>query len=366
MSAQEQQSESPTLIPVSEDPFCRESSLTSLDNWITPTDRFYIRSHFSDVPNLDRSSWQLVVDGEVNQPLTLSFDDILAMPSIEIVSTLECAGNSRSYTTPPSEGLAFRHGAVSTGRWRGVPLKHLLDGAGLKNAALDVMFEGADHGQEQEDGISFDLNYRRSLTLEMANQPDILLAYEMNGEPLTAVHGFPLRVIVPKWYAMASVKWLTRINVLAQPFTGFFQHRRYVMINEGPEDSLEREPVAALKVKSLIASPRHGEVVQPGSYTVSGFAWSGEGEIIREEVSVDGGRNWQNATLLGESNQNAWRQWESVCEASEPGHFVLMARATDSTGNTQPSSIPWNFRGYGNNSIHTIAIEVPANREIPS
>jgi hypothetical protein len=124
--------------------------------------------------------------------------------------------------------------------------------------------------------------------------------------------------------------------------------------------------VTALKVKSLIASPRHGEVVQPGSYTVSGFAWSGEGDISRVEVSVDGGHNWQNATLLGESNQNAWRQWESVCQASQPGHFVLMARATDSADNTQPSSIPWNFRGYGNNSIHTIAIEVPANREIPS
>lgn len=366
MSSQELQGESSTLIPLSEDPFCRESSLTSLDSWITPTDRFYIRNHFSDVPSLDRSTWQLVVDGEVNQPLSLSFDDILAMPSKEIVMTMECAGNSRSYATPPAEGLAFRHGAVSTARWKGVSLSHLLDSAGLKGTAVEVVFEGADHGQEEEDGVAFDLNYRRSLTLDMARQSDILLAYEMNGEELTANHGFPLRLMVPKWYGMASVKWLTRINIVAQPFIGFFQHRRYVMINEGPEESLEREPVTALKVKSLIASPRHGEVVQPGSCTISGFAWSGEGDVKQVEVSVDGGRNWQNATLLGQADQNAWRQWELKWQASHPGHFIMMARATDSAGNIQPSTIPWNFRGYANNSIHTIAVEVPALKEIPS
>ncbi|MDA1218327.1 MAG: sulfite oxidase [Chloroflexi bacterium] len=360
------QGDSSTLIPVSEDPHCRESSLNSLDTLITPTDRFYIRSHFSDVPSLDRSSWQLVVDGEVSQALTFSFEDILAMPSKEIVTTLECAGNSRSYTTPPSEGLAFRHGAVSTARWKGVTLRHLLDSAGLKETALEVVFEGADHGQEEEDGVAFALNYRRSLTVDLARQPDILLAYEMNGEALTPLHGFPLRMIVPKWYAMASVKWLTRINVVAEPFTGFFQHRRYVMINEGPEDSLERQPVTMLKVKSLIASPRHGEVVQPGSCTISGFAWSGEGEVNRVEVSADGGHTWQNAKLLGQADQNAWRQWEFIWQTSQPGHFVFKARATDSNGNTQPSAIPWNFRGYANNAIHTIAIEVPALREIPS
>ena len=366
MSSQEQPGESSTLIPVSEDPLCRECSLTSLDTWITPTGRFYIRSHFSDVPSLSRSSWHLAVDGEVSQPLTLSLQDILAMPSKEVVTTLECAGNSRSYTTPPSEGLAFRHGAVSTARWKGVPLSHLLDRAGLKETALELVFEGADHGQEEEDGVAFELNYRRSLTLDMARHSDILLAYEMNREALTPDHGFPLRLIVPKWYAMASVKWLTRINVVAQPFNGFFQQRRYVMINEGPEDSLEREPVTTLKVKSLIASPRHGEVVQPGSCTIKGFAWSGEGEVNRVEVSADGGRTWQEARLLGQANPNAWRQWELIWQASHPGHFIMMARATDSAGNTQPGTIPWNFRGYANNSIHTIAIEVPILGEIPS
>ncbi len=186
-------SESSTLLPVSEDPFCRESTLTSLDSWITPTEHFYIRNHFSNVPILDRSTWQLAIDGEVRQSMTFSFTDILEMPSKELVMTMECAGNSRSYVTPPAEGLAFRHGAVSTGRWKGVPLGALLERAGLKDTAVEVVFEGADNGREEEDGVAFDLNYRRSLPVEKARHLDTLLAYEMNGEALTSDHGFPLR-----------------------------------------------------------------------------------------------------------------------------------------------------------------------------
>ena len=359
-------SESSTLIPVSDDPLCRESALTSFNTWITPTERFYIRNHFSKVPNLSRSTWRLVIDGAVRHPLTLSFADILAMPSKEVVITTECAGNSRSYVTPPAEGLAFRHGVVGTARWKGVPLNALLERARLKDTALEVVFEGADNGREEEDGVAFDLNYRRSLPLEKAWHPDTLLAYEMNGEVLTSDHGFPLRLMVPRWYGMASVKWLTRINVLEQPFYGFFQQRRYVMIKEGPEGSLEREPVTALKVKSLIVSPRHGEVIQPGTCTIRGFAWSGEGEVKSVAVSTDGGRYWQHASLLGESDPNTWRQWELIWPVSHPGHFIFMVRATDSAGNTQPTAIHWNFRGYANNSIHTIAIEVPTPRAIPS
>ena len=359
------QGEPTDLVPVSEDPVCRESNLTSLDTWITPTKRFYIRNHFLEIPKLDPANWQLVIQGEVRQSLTLSYSDIMAMPSKELGATMECAGNSRSYVTPPAEGLVFRHGAVSTARWKGVPLGALLDRAELKDSAVEVSFEGADHGTEEEDGVEFDLTYRRSLPMEKALHPDTLLAYEMNGELLTADHGFPLRLVVPGWYAMASVKWLTQINVMDRPFDGFFQQRRYVMINEGREESLDRRPVTALKVKSLITSPRHGEVIRPGTCTIRGFAWSGEGEVKEVEISPDGGRNWQNATLLGESDPNTWRQWEFTWQASHPGHYIIMARATDSAGNTQPSTIPWNFRGYANNGIHTIAIEVPTLKAIP-
>jgi DMSO/TMAO reductase YedYZ molybdopterin-dependent catalytic subunit len=360
------QGESSPLIPVSEDPVCKESPFISLNTWVTPTERYFIRHHFSAVPHVDPSTWHLAIDGEVRRPFNLSFADLLAMPSTEVVMTMECAGNSRSYVTPPAEGLAFRHGAVSTARWKGVPLHAVLEQAGLKESAVEVVFEGADSGREEEDGVAFALHYRRSLPLEKARHPDTLLGYEMNGHALTADHGFPLRLVVPRWYGMASVKWLTRINVLDQAFEGFFQKRRYVMIHQGPELALEREPVTTLKVKSLIASPRHGEVIQPGACTMRGFAWSGEGEVTRVDVSTDGGLSWQEAALRGESDPNAWRQWEFMWQTSFPGHFIVMVRATDSTGNTQPPTITWNFRGYANNAIHTIAIEVPTRMAIPS
>ena len=346
------------LVPVSEEPLCSESSLASLDRWITPTQHFYIRNHFSKIPDLNKSTWRLVLDGEVHNPLSLRFDDILALPSREIVMTLECAGNSRAYLTPPAEGLTFRHGAVSTARWKGVPLLSLLDKAGLRGTTRDIVFHGADHGEEEEEGVAFELDYRRSLPRDKAIHPDILLAYEMNGETLTPAHGYPLRLIVPGWYGMASVKWLVKIEAWDRPFDGFFQSRRYVVINEGI-DSVYREPVSILKVKSLFTRPRHGEVIQQGAFTIRGVAWSGSGEVTKVEVSTEGGRSWQEARLLGESTPNAWRLWEVDWHASQPGHYIFMVRASDSSGDLQPTSIMWNFRGYANNSIHTIAVEVP-------
>lgn len=360
------ESEPSTLLTLAEDPLCKEAMLPSLDSWITPTHRFYIRNHFSNVPTLSLSSWRLAVDGEVQQPLILDLDDIINFPSKELVMTMECAGNSRSYVTPPAEGLAFRHGGVSTASFKGVPLKILLEKAGVGESAVAVICEGADRGEEEEDGVAFDLSYRRSLPLATALHEDTLLAYEMNGETLSTDHGFPLRLLVPSWYGMASVKWLTRINLTAKPFDGFFQQRRYVMINEGQEDSPDREPVTKLKVKSLIASPRHGEVIQGPGFTIRGFAWTGEGHVTKVEVSTDGGRNWRDATLLGDPVPNVWREWQLLWQGFQPGHYILMARATDSSGGTQPGSIPWNFRGYANNSVHTIAVEVPALRPIPS
>ena len=233
---------------------------------------------------------------------------------------------------------------------------------------MEVVFRGADTGTEEEDGAVFatDLPYSRSLPLATALHHDTLLAYEMNGEPLTTGHGFPLRLVVPSWYGMASVKWLTHIQIADEPYEGFFQKLRYVFINEGVESNPERKPVTTLKVKSLITNPRHGEVIQRGPFTIGGFAWSGDGDLSKVEVSTDGGRSWQEASLVGEPNPNFWRQWELPWTASEPGHFIFMARATDSEGNCQPRSAPWNFRGYANNSIHTLAVEVPASRPTPS
>jgi DMSO/TMAO reductase YedYZ molybdopterin-dependent catalytic subunit len=330
-----------TLSTLSEVPDARETALPALDSWITPTERFYARSHFSEIPDADASTWRLTVDGEVERSLDLSFDELASLPARSMVVTLECAGNSRSYLTPPAEGIGFRHGAVGTAEWTGVPLHELLSRAGPKQGAVEALFEGADSGEEEEEGVKLEIDYARSLPLGKALDPDTLVAYQMNGEPLQPVHGYPLRLIVPGWYGMASVKWLRRITVLASPYEGFFQSRRYVYIPNG-EAQPTWEPVTSLKVKSLITRPRHGEVVRRGEFTVEGVAWSGGAEIFGPQAA------------------GAWRRWKSEWRPTTPGHFILMCRAVDSGGNTQPANMPWNFRGYANNSIHSIAVEVPA------
>ena len=318
--------DSPALTTISEDPSVKESLITSLNAPITPTERFYVRNHFSAVPQIDAAEWRLKVGGLVGQPLELSLEELLGLPSRESVVTLECAGNSRSYLTPAAEGIGFSHGAVSTARWKGVPLAVVLERAGADRDALEVVFHGADTGEEEEDGVvySTELPYARSLPLATAMRPEILLAYEMNGEPLTTDHGFPLRLLVPRWYGMASVKWLTSIEVVNKPFDGFFQKRRYVFIDEGVEDDPARKPVTTLKVKSIITAPRHGEVIQPGGYVIRGFAWSGVGE-----VDEGGGHH---------------RRWEKLVGSQAPGIFRSQRLAS--------VGVPVDGKGAGALHIH--------------
>ena len=344
---------------VSEDPEARETALPGLDSWITPTERFYVRSHFSKIPETDASAWRLRVDGEVERSTELSYEELTSLPARSVVAALECAGNSRSYVTPPAEGISFLHGAVGNAEWTGVPLSVLLSLAGPTPGAMEVLCEGADFGEEEEEGLKLELEYARSLPMTKAMAPETLVAYRMNGELLQPVHGYPVRLIVPGWYGMASVKWLRRVTLLPSPYEGFFQSRRYVYIPSGEAQS-KWEPVTSLQVKSLITRPRHGEVVRRGEFTVHGVAWTGQNEITRLELSTDGGQSWREAELFGPQAAGAWRRWRFLWNATRPGHFVLMSRASDSAGNVQPSSIPWNFRGYANNSIHAIAVEVPA------
>ena len=348
------------LLVTSEAPLCFESALPALDEWITPVQTFYTRSHFSETPDLGPSSYRLSVEGAVEAPFSLGLDDLRARPVKEVVATLECAGNSRSYVTPSAEGIRFGHGAVGNARWSGISLRDILTPDMVVSGAKEVLFEGADVGEEEEEGETLEVRFGRSLPLETALHADTILAYEMNGVPLTPNHGYPVRLIVPGWYAMASVKWLTHITVLTEPFEGFFQRRRYIFINEGETGQQSPPPVTRLRVKSIINRPRHGEVVHSGVYTIQGKAWSGEGEIVAVEVSTNGGRDWLAAEPVGPSAHGAWRQWEFPWKVSGAGHHILMARATDSAGNTQPVGIDWNFRGYANNGIHTIAVEVPA------
>jgi DMSO/TMAO reductase YedYZ molybdopterin-dependent catalytic subunit len=349
------------LAVVSPRPLCAETPLVDLDTWITPTERFFVRSHF-DVPKLELEAWRLVVDGEVDRPLQVSFADLQRERRRTVVTTMECAGNSRSSVYPPAEGLRWRHGALGTARWTGVSLWDVLAKADIRPSAIEAVFEGADHGHEAE--VPEELAYAMSVPVVKAEHPDTLLAFEMNGEPLTPAHGFPVRVIVPGWYGMGSVKWVTRISLIDHSFRGYFRTRPYTFIHEGDDPNVLRKPVTSLQVKSVITSPEEGATVSTGRLLVRGAAWSGGAAISKVELAIglprdSGGEGvWRPATILGPQTPHAWVRWEVPVDLDRPGYFVLRCRATDERGDSQPLRADWNFRGVANNSMHAVPLVV--------
>ena len=346
---------------VSAAPLCAETPLGDLDSWITPNERFFVRSHFA-VPDVDVATWRLVVDGEVDAPLSLSFEDLRRETERTVVTTMECAGNSRSSVYPPAEGVRWRHGALGTARWTGVSLWDVLAKADIRPAAIEAVFEGADRGREA--GVPEELAYAMSVPVVKAEHPDTLLAFAMNGERLTRSHGYPVRVIVPGWYGMASVKWVTRISLIDHSFRGYYRTRPYTFIHEGDDPNVLRKPVTSLQVESVITWPAEGAKIQPGRIVVRGAAWSGEAAISRVEVAVGlpseegGAAAWRPATLSGPVAPHAWVRWEIPIDFERPGYFVLRVRATDERGDTQPMRAEWNFRGVANNSIHAVPLIV--------
>jgi sulfite oxidase len=358
-------SEANPLTVVTAEPYCAETPLVDLDGWVTPTARFFVRSHFP-VPTVDVASWRLIVDGEVDHPLSLSFADLMRERTRTVVTTMECAGNSRSSVYPPAQGVRWHHGALGTARWTGVSLWDVLAKADVRPAAIEAVFEGADHGREA--GVPEELTYAMSVPVVKAEHPDTLLAFEMNGEPLTPPHGFPVRVIVPGWYGMASVKWVTRISLIDHSFRGYFRTKPYTFIHEGDDPNVLRKPVTSLQVKSVITFPAEGATVAPGQILVRGAAWSGDVAVSRVEVAVGlpedsgGASAWREATILGPQTPHAWVRWEVPIELDRPGYFVLRSRATNERGDTQPLRAEWNFRGVANNSMHAVPLIV---RRVP-
>ncbi len=309
----------------------------TLDKPLTPNDRFYVRSHFA-VPTLDATTWRLKVEGAVKTPLELTLADLMQMPSRTVPATLECAGNGRVFLSPATKGAQWELGAVSNAEWTGVSLGAVLQKAGVLPGAVEVVLEGADSGEIKDPPKpSGAIHFARSLPLAQANRPEVLLAYRMNGAELPAAHGFPLRGVVPGWYGVASVKWLTRLIVTDRPFNGHFQSVDYA-IWERVNGLPTRTPITEMQVKSQIARPDMREVVAAGSvYRVYGAAWTGDSEIAQVEVSMDGGMNWQSTKLLGKSTRFTWRFWEKTWNVpTQPGRYTLMSRATDARGRTQP------------------------------
>lgn len=327
-------------------PFNAETPERALRHAETPSASVYVRSNFG-VPQLDWSH-RLETGGHVDAPFSLSARELAALPQETIGVTTECAGNSRLTMLPLPAGEPWHHGALSTMSWTGVPLRLLLERAGLRAGATDVLFAGADSGpREDADGI---VRFERSLSLEDAMRSGALLALAMNGEPLTAAHGAPVRLVVPGWFGMANVKWLSRIDVRTEPFDGYFQRQRYVY-----DDAEGVRPVTRMRVKSFITSPTDGDMCAP-SASVEGWAWSGDGAITRVEVAVDGGDRWTAANVGTPASPHAWTPWRCALSLPPRARCVLRSRATDAAGNTQPAQITWNRLGYGNNAVRTIVV----------
>ncbi len=332
------------------DPLNFETSLPALIGGVVmPNAHFYVRNHFA-APALDADTWRLRVGGLVERPLALSLRDLFRLPSETRVVTLECAGNGRYTLTPPVDGEPWRYGAVSTAEWTGVPLTEVIDRAGVLPAATEIVFRGADHGPV---GGADPIHFERSLPIDTARSADALLAYAMNGEALPLQHGYPVRLIVPGWYGVTSVKWLTDIELLDHPFDGYFQANKYGYETEDGR----REPVTLQRVRALITEPSEGDRLPAGDVTVRGVAWSGAGPIDHVEVSINHGP-WQQARLIGERQRHRWQWWELLTGMDRPGPTSIRARATDLAGRTQPDVAQWNRHGYGNNAIQEIAVSV--------
>jgi sulfane dehydrogenase subunit SoxC len=323
---------------------------------VTPVGLHYLLIHY-DIPEVDPAGWRLEIDGHVQRPLSLSLDDLRARPAVEAAVTMECAGNGRARLEPHVVSQPWLLEAVGNARWRGTPLGPLLEEAGVLDGAAEVLFTGLDRGVEGGEEQA----YARSLSLADADADGVLLAYEMNGAPLPPQHGFPLRLLVPGWYGMTSVKWLARITVLEEPFAGY-QMRHSYRFRQQEED--EGEPVSRMQVRALMIPPgvpeflTRARAVAAGRCTVRGRAWSGEAEVAGVEVSTDGGETWSAAELEPASlGPWAWRGWRFDWQTA-PGEYEVCCRAHDAAGNTQPLDPPWNLGGYANNSVQRVAVTV--------
>lgn len=322
---------------------------------ITPTGMHYLLVHF-DIPDVNIEEWRLKVKGLVGKPMSLTLDDVKERPASTIVVTLECAGNGRALLSPRPISQPWLLEAIGTAEWTGTPLKGILEEAGITDRAVEVLFTGIDRGV-QGDEVQY---YQRSLSVVDATREEVLLVYHMNGQPLQPQHGYPLRLIVPGWYGMTSVKWLGSIEAIADPFMGYQMSEAYRYSQSSDEPG---EPVSLIRARALMIPPgipdfmTRVRLVEAGPVTLSGRAWAGRLGISRVEVSEDGGLTWSEARLEEESSPFAWRGWSFDWD-SGPGRYTLCVRATDSDGNIQPVGQPWNSQGMGNNMVQRVEVVV--------
>ncbi len=306
--------------------------LTRLTNWITPEDQFYIRNHFAVLNLSNAGNWIIRVEGKVRHAQQISFDQLGQFSRVERVVTLECAGNSERRN----------HGLVSNAKWTGVPLSVVLEKAGLKPDATHIVFHGADSGGSNAHHFS------RALSVEQAMRPEVMLATEMNGKPLSRDHGFPVRLIVPGWYGMAHVKWLERIEVINKPFDGIYQSTHYVnkrAIPSGDDLVWESEPITTIPVKSIVARVQRDYHAVGNIYQISGAVWGGDSPIKSVDINIDEETPWYPVTLHSHSHPFAWTRWSYQWKNPISGIHTLVSRGIDRAGHRQPSERSSRLRG---------------------
>lgn len=331
----------------------RGMPLEALRYDVTPTGMHYLLVHF-DIPDVNPDAWRLRLGGNIERPMRLSLEEIRARPRRSHVVTMECAGNGRARLRPRPISQPWLVEAISTAEWTGTPLAPLLEEAGLREGTVEVVFTGADRGIQGE----VEHDYARALGVADATRPEVLLAYEMNGAPLQPQHGFPLRLLVPGWYGMTSVKWLRTIEAVTEPFRGYQQEEAYRYLRSEDDTG---EPVSRIRVRALMIPPgipdflTRRRAVDRGRVALRGRAWSGEAPVARVEVGVDG--SWADAALDEPAGEFAWRGWSSEWIA-EPGEHLLSCRAHDAAGNSQPLEQPWNVQGMGNNLVQQVEVTV--------
>jgi len=330
----------PRLVPYGESNLGMPLEL--VDGLLVPNERFFVRSNAS-TPLIDPRCWRLRVSGLVAREVTLALADLRRMPVRRVTAFLECAGNSRSRFMPTAEGTPWANDAVGNAVWEGTPLAGVLALSGVAPGAVEVVATGGDEPA-----------MRRALPLAIAQDPETLLVWGMNGAELPVPHGGPVRLFVPGWAGIASTKWLAGLEVLDRAFDGPYNTVSYVI-----RDAAGRglRPVREMPVKSLISQPVDGSRLTAGARLISGYAWSGEGAVTRVDVSVDGGVSWAEAALVAEAGRRSWVRFELPWEA-RPGVAQLRSRATDERGLTQPDEVAWNARGYLMNAVHKVNVEV--------
>lgn len=331
---------------------------------VTPAGLHYVLVHY-DIPMLDATDWRLTIDGCVSEPASYDLGRLRSMPRHTRRVTMECAGNGRAHLSPRPLSQPWLTGAVGTADWTGVRLVDLLDDLDIGPDTVDVVFTGADHGLER--GTEDD--YRRALSLSDARSEDILVADEMNGQPLPPQHGFPARLVVPGWYGMAHVKWLCGITLIDHEFDGYQNAVAYRLKQDADDPGT---PVTRIEPRALLVPPgvpdfmSRTRVLRPGRQHLEGRAWSGWAQVNRVELSVDDGRTWSDTVLEPATSPWAWRRFTATWDATEGVHG-LHVRAHDETGRVQSPEARWNRGGFANNADQALAVVVVdrSDREEP-